>query len=401
MNRLTENDQELKTILDGVMINNCIKPFRKVSEKLEGFDQFATEYGNNVDSKLNQMLISLRKDEINCLKLEMRLEKILELVTEQMRKGNHEGKGEKVQTKDVVKKEETTKQIKKMSEKQKESGEERTLSSSMNSMESVPVDPLIKRTLEFENTQRKKYKNPNNTKGCSMYVEEETCDEISVKISTDGSARSLLSKYINGENKHGNEVREKDPNAVRREKVDNIKRTVKPIARDSGNKGKCCAFWKKWCCCCLSDKGPTKSGNYYKMSMQEWKDFLASIEPKDKRYKDYCNMLEKRNDSYNVDIEGLPPLIVEYSSLNAKAGGNYYGNQMYNMGQNYQYYYPGNNQGYYNYGQYYYDARSQASNMSYVNNNPNYMNYSKKGKNMQEEVKCRQMVHTKMGIRNG
>ncbi|KAH8583357.1 uncharacterized protein ELE39_000125 [Cryptosporidium sp. chipmunk genotype I] len=400
MSRLTENDQELKTILDETMINNCIKPFRKVSEKLEELDHFAKEYGNSVDSKINQMLISLRKDEINCLKLEMRLEKILELVTKQMRKAIPEEKEDKVLAKENVKTEKIIEYIKKSNENQEKSAEERTLSSSVNSMESVPVDPMIKRALEYENAHRKAYENPSNTKGYSMYVEEETCDEISVKISTDGSARSLLSKYINGENKNRNEVREKDPNAVRREKVDNIKRTVKPIARDGGNKGKCCAFWKKWCCCCLSDKGPTKSGNYYKMSIQEWKDFLASIEPKDKKYKDYCNMLEKKNDSYDIDIEGLPPLVVEYSSLNAQICGNYNGNQMYNMGQNYQYYYPGNNQGYYNYGQYYYDARSQASNATYRNNNPNYMNYSKKGKSMQEDVKCRQFVQTKMGIRN-
>ncbi|OII73803.1 uncharacterized protein cubi_03600 [Cryptosporidium ubiquitum] len=398
MNQLSENDQELKTILDGVMINNCIKPFRQVSEKLEQLDKFAHEYGNNVDSKINQMLISLRKDEINCLKLEMRLEKILELVIKQMRKAGPGEEEDKVQVVETVKQKTNKQEIKKNIDNKEENADERTFGSSINSIESVPVDPLIKRTLEYEKTQRKIYEKPNDTKGYSMYVEEETCDEISVKITTDGSARSLISKYINGENKNENEVREKDPNAIRRERVDNIKRTVKPLVRDGGNKGKCCGFWKKWCCCCL-DKGPTKSGKYYKMSTQEWKDFLAAIEPKDKKYKDYCNMLEKKNSSCNIDVDGLPPLVVEYSSLNAQAGGYYNGNQMYNMGQNYQYYYPNNYQGYYN-GQYYYDAKSQASNMSYGNNNPNYMNYKKKGRNMQEDIKCKQMLQTKMGIRN-
>ncbi|KAJ1612022.1 hypothetical protein OIY81_203 [Cryptosporidium canis] len=392
MDRLSENDQELKNILDELMINGCIRPFRKVTEKLDELDELAKEYGKDADSKINQMLLSLQKDEINTIKLEMRLEKILELVMREMRKPVRE---EKKEEKKKVVQESPPKQRQEKSSKD-EPAEERTVSSSMNSMESVPVDPLIKRTLDYEKNQRKLYESQDKTRGLSIQVEEDTCDEISVKISTDGSARSLLSKYINGENKDGNEVREKDPNAVRRKKVDNIKRTVKPLVRNDESKGKCCGFWKKWCCCCLAEKGPTKSGNYYKMTTQEWKDFLASIEPKDKKYKSYCDALEKRNDSCcDFNIDGLPPLVVEYSSLNVPAGGYYYGNQMYSMGQQYpQYYYPNNYQGYYN-GQYYYDARSQASNMSYLNNN---QNYKQKGRNMQEEVKCRQAVQTKMGM---
>lgn len=393
MSRLTENDQELKDILDGVMINDCIKPFRRVSEKLEELGDFAEEYCRDTDMRINQMLLSLRKDEMNTLKLEMRLEKILELVTGRMWESRHEEKREE-------KRNQTTKQGRPHGQE----AEERTMSSSVNSMESVQVDPLIKRTLEQERTQRKIYGCPEDAKGLSMQVEEETCDgEISVNISTDGSARSLLSKYIHGENRDGNEVREKDPNAVRRRKVDGIKRTVKPLVREDEREGggKCCGLWKRLCCC-LSEKGPTRSGKYYKMTTQEWKDFLASIEPKDKKYKSYCTAMEKRDDSYGLGIEGLPPLVVEYSSLNAPTGQYYYGSPMYgNMSQyqQYYYYYGNNSQGCYN-GQYYYDARSQASNASFGNNNTNHVNYRQKGRGMQEDVKRKQKIHTQRGAKS-
>ncbi|KAF7456738.1 hypothetical protein HWI79_2696 [Cryptosporidium felis] len=429
MNRLSENDQELKDVFDSLLIEDCIKPLRRVTEKACELQDFADEFGHDLDEKIKNISLALRKSEVQTLKLELRLEKILELVKKEAKKKAREkerAREEESRNKKVV---EVIGTEKKKEVVSPDCEEERTMSSSVNSMEQVQVDPMIKRTLNYEMAQRENFRSPNKTQDLSMRVEEDTRDEISVRISTDGSARSLLSKYINGENKDRNTTRQKDPTAKRRQRVDGIKRTVRPLVHKEAEEGKCKGLLKKWCCCCccLAEKGPTKSGNYFKMSTQEWKDFLASVEPKDKRYKDYCRAVENVNDSQVLEIEGLPPLIVQYASLNAQPGnagymgypgytgysgytgypgqggytgtpgrkedrGNYYGynNQLYNAGQYQQYYNQGCYQGY-PYGEQYYDARSQNSNCSsYGKFDPKYTLYKPKGPSMQKDVKCMQ-----------
>ncbi|KAH8740613.1 hypothetical protein FG386_002195 [Cryptosporidium ryanae] len=437
--RPTENDEEIKNYLDSLIINDFIKPFGSLTDKVKEFGKYSREYGDEFDSRIDEMFKSLRKDELNLIKLEMRLKRIFELI------GNKHGDCEKAKK---TQEEEMNESYCKFANQDgagkgnsssNKDGELRSVSSCVTSMEEVTVDPIIKSAIRL----------------CSKKAENEgesECEsEISARITTDGEVRNLLESYIRGEARKGGAGKEeaskggagkgeaskggagkgeaskggagkgeaskggagkgeakegkkrerksalkkgingearlresigrregsgservtggrngqvsekrvvengmgngeisggkmgtlqvtsnnlckkelvsRDTNAKRRIKMDSVKRTLRLPKRNNKCEG-LCHFLDKWCCCYSFFFERNKSGGYFKMSTEEWSEFLSSIEIKGGGKPPCETQVET-----GYDIEGLPPLVVEYESLNVK--NNYAGyasvnNQMYN-----------------------------------------------------------------------
>ncbi|KAH7647896.1 hypothetical protein FG379_000523 [Cryptosporidium bovis] len=432
--RPSENDQEIKNSLDSLIINDFIKPFNDLTDKVKELQAYSKEYCDEFDSRVDKLFTSLRKDELNIIKLEMRLKRIFELI-----KDGHGDKDDQI-TEKTRKKEKDEVSCKYVRDNKPDGGldsarfnnnELRSLSSCMNSMDEVVVDPIIKSSLVLCD------KRTDNKDG-SEYE-----NEISVRISTDGEVRSLLERYIKGadgkpgrtdkgenvsvkgriakgnmtiedakcekeekmvkigvnedgrkivnddtrvgvkeentnekvvvenisrENRIGikktirggmneksekNNLVPKDINTKRRIKIDSVKRTLKLPSKRNQCGGLCC-FLDNWCCCSFFSHG-RRSGNYFKMSIEEWNEFLSSIEIKGDKNASYE---VKAGSSYEID--GLPPLIVEYESLNVKNGYNVVSNANNNQINN-----------------------SENTNMYgyYLNNGVNYCNLYKNGYN--------------------
>ncbi|KAK6590634.1 hypothetical protein RS030_142166 [Cryptosporidium xiaoi] len=387
--RPSENDQEIKNSLDSLIINDFIKPFNDLTDKVKELQAYSKEYCDEFDSRVDKLFTSLRKDELNIIKLEMRLKRIFELI-----KDRHGDKGDQI-TEKTRKKEKGEVSHKYVRDNKTYGGldsarfnnsELRSLSSCINSMDEIVADPIIKSALQLCD------KRIDNKDG------SECENEISVRISTDGEVRGLLERYIKGadgkpgrtdkgenvnekgriakgnmtieeakcekadktvkigvqeentnekvifenisrENRIGikktvsggmneksveNNLVPKDLNTKRRVKIDSVKRTLKLPSKRNQCGGLCC-FLDNWCCCSFFSHG-RRSGNYFKMSVEEWNEFLSSIEIKGDKNVSYE---VKAESSYEID--GLPPLVVEYESLNVKNDYNVVSNSSNNQ----------------------------------------------------------------------
>ncbi|OII75087.1 hypothetical protein cand_004480 [Cryptosporidium andersoni] len=291
--------------LDELLINKYSGSIKDLITRYSQFDLYTSQYGANIEKKLKCIDKELKDEELKFIRLQLRLEKILELIDNKT--------------------------------ESKPNNKQRIATSNIPSNKLLNISPnkppneqkICNKNIPINDSNNKsnnnidKYISHSSKETISKKEDIEQDKSISVHISCDESIRSLINEYFNGNSRNNKdksiEISSKyykgdnieDKSQVTRTKIrqkkDNIRRTIRPLNKpNDDSKSKCCKYWE-YIKNCFGLKKEDKTCNYLHLTTQQWDNFINAIHTK--------KQVPENDSIEDLGIENLQPIVVEYDSI--------------------------------------------------------------------------------------
>ncbi|EEA07669.1 uncharacterized protein CMU_005920 [Cryptosporidium muris RN66] len=278
------------------LINKYSGSIKDLITRYTQFDLYTSQYGTNIEKKLKCIDKELKDEELKFIRLQLRLEKILELINNKT--------------------------------ESKPNGKQIISTSNIPSNKPPNEQKICNKNIQKSDSNNKsnnidKYISHSSKETISKKEDIEQDKSISVHISCDESIRSLINEYFNGNSRNNKDesidisskyykgANIEDKSQITRTKIrqkkDNIRRTLRPLNKPNDNsKSKCYKYWE-YIKNCFGLKKEDKTCNYLHLTNQQWDNFINAIHTK--------KQVPESDSIEDLGIENLQPIVVEYDSI--------------------------------------------------------------------------------------